>query len=550
MSQNKKYDAIIFTDFTDYTIPIKSAGANVIASHLRRHGYSIKIIDNFVYLLEKNKEELFKYMKDHIGPNTLFVGFSTTFMAIFDLERKYNINTSTYVKNQNYFRARMSLNTKDSCVPNFKEFMELLVEKYSHVKIVLGGQGTGTHIFYNAWKDVIDCWIKGLGEDSILKFIENMKNGIESPSVMEDVFAHNSDFYNQEPSFSSEDNVFPNEILPMIVSKGCRFNCKFCSYPLLGRKPSDEYVRSEESLYKEFKQNYDNFGTTQYNMMCDTFNETTDKLLRVQRAIDRVGIKINFWAYIRMDLVHAHPEQLEILKEMGIRSAFFGIESLYDPSAKAIGKGFGREKTIEMLQKMKDSWGDEVLLHGAFIIGLPHETPETANEWCQMLCDKEIPLDSISMNALRIFPNNPTTLAKTSRMFFSEFDLNAEKYGYVRGASNEKLTKYPNIENRALPWQRSDKMVDRKGGWYNEHWSMASAQLFAIMWKRRIAKNSADKLSQTHRTGNTSMSLLNSDYTWKEIMTPRKDKEKEFLDHIKMKKKEMLIEYAGNVFTQ
>ena len=114
-------------------------------------------------------------------------------------------------------------------------------------------------------------------------------------------------------------------------------------------------------------------------------------------------------------------------------------------------------------------------------------------------------------------------------LFFSEFDLNAEKYGYVRGASNEKLTKYPNIENRALPWQRSDKMVDRKGGWYNEHWSMASAQLFAIMWKRRIAKNSADKLSQTHRTGNTSMSLLNSDYTWKEIMTPRKDKEKEFL---------------------
>ena len=87
-------------------------------------------------------------------------------------------------------------------------------------------------------------------------------------------------------------------------------------------------------------------------IMCDTFNETTEKLLSVKRAIDRIGIDINFWAYLRMDLIHAHPEQLEILRDIGIRGAFLGIESLYDPSAKLVGKGFGRENTIEMVKRI------------------------------------------------------------------------------------------------------------------------------------------------------------------------------------------------------
>ena len=51
MSQNKKYDVILFTDMTDYTIPIKTAGAYKIASHLRNYGHSVKVIDNFVWIL-------------------------------------------------------------------------------------------------------------------------------------------------------------------------------------------------------------------------------------------------------------------------------------------------------------------------------------------------------------------------------------------------------------------------------------------------------------------------------------------------------------------
>ena len=85
MLPNKKYDAILFTGI-DYMIPFKTAGAYHISAQLRKHGYSVKVIDNFTWLLKNRKDELFKYMDDHIGSNTLFVGFSTTFMTLFNVE--------------------------------------------------------------------------------------------------------------------------------------------------------------------------------------------------------------------------------------------------------------------------------------------------------------------------------------------------------------------------------------------------------------------------------------------------------------------------------
>ncbi len=46
------YDVILFTDLSDSFIPYRVGGAYAIASHLRQHGYTVKVIDNFVWILE------------------------------------------------------------------------------------------------------------------------------------------------------------------------------------------------------------------------------------------------------------------------------------------------------------------------------------------------------------------------------------------------------------------------------------------------------------------------------------------------------------------
>ena len=448
------YDAILFTDLSEYYIPIKTSGAYAIASHLRRHGYTVKTIDNFVWILENNVQELFDYLDNHIGDNTRFIGFSTTFCRYFEFEDFEPSLSATFegsfdMKMEKFNRQP----TTEDTIRNLENLIDRIYFVYPHVKMVIGGAGGQTYSLRTVFEDKIDCWIKGLGEDSILQYVQNLDNGIDNPSFMEDRFSANLDFHNIGPLFDVDDLVFQNEVLPFTVSRGCRFKCKFCSHSLLGRKPTDNYVRSEESIYTEFMHNYENFNTTFYSFTDDTFNESIDKLERVKRAIDRTGLDINFWAYIRIELLERFPEQIPLLRKMGIRAAFFGLESLNDASSKAIGKGIGRERVFQMLKTVKESWGEHSKLHGSFIIGLPHETRETASEWTKLLVEREVPLDTISVSDLHM--TSPKTLVKgnTSRFNFSEFELNREKYGYL---------------------DMSDGM------WKNEHWTQSEAREFAM----------------------------------------------------------------------
>jgi len=522
------YDAILLTDI-NYLIPFKTAGAYHISTQLRKHGYSVKVIDNFTWLLKHRKEELFKYMDDHIGSNTLFVGFSTTFMNLFEVQAgmfKKHIKFKTLYNKKNRPGQKTS---KAHSVENLQEFIELIFLKYSHVQIVVGGSGPTTNNFVDIYEQEIDCWIKGLAEDSIIKYLESLKNNEEIPRIIEDPFASNFNFHELEPSFYPEDNVFQHEVLPIEVSRGCRFKCKFCSYPLLGRKPSDEYIRSEESLYKEFLHNYENFGTTHYQITCDTFNETTEKLERVKKAIDRSGININFWAYLRIELLHTYPEQISLLKEMGISSTFFGLETLNDESGKCIGKGLTRDKQIETLQKLKDCWGPDVLLHGSFIIGLPYETKETAKEWTDLLIRKETALDSISINPLYLVPDYIIEGGKTSRVFFSEFDLNYKKYGYIKTGK----------------------------GWKNEHYTTQSAREFAREVMQKFETTSKDPLANNYRAAMHPVALMNSriidpDYSWKDIITPQKNikETNKWVQNQRKIKHDIYKKYAENVFIQ
>ena len=515
MSQSKKYDIIIFTDMRGYIIQQKAAGAYNIASHLRQNNYSVKVIDNFVWLLRNHKEKLFSYMENHIGSNTLFVGFSTTFMPLFNtLGKTHQRIAMKGLSNYNI--------SKENSVPNLKEFMNFLGSKFPHVKTILGGQEKSTHLFFKEYD--IDCWIKGLAEDSIIKFIDNIKQGKEIVPIMDDPFAVNYNFHDRGPIFDASDTIFQNEVLPIEMSRGCRFKCKFCSYPLLGRKPSDEYIRSEESIYKELLHNYEHFGTTQYHITCDTFNETTDKLERVKRAIDRLGVKINFWAYLRLELLHAFPEQLELLKEMGIVQATFGIETLNDKSAKIIGKGFGRENVLKQLRKIKECWGENVRLHSGFIIGLPYDTKETVEEWMSIIINRETALDTINLNPLYIVPDR--LLGKTSRVYFSEFDLNYDKYGYIK----------------------------TKDGWINDDWTYNEASEYASKAWKQFEQN-GDFLDNKYRSAPHAVALMNTrvinpQITWPDIVVPKPNMKESnlWLKEIKTIKDGIYKKYAENVF--
>ena len=392
----------------------------------------------------------------------------------------------------------------------------------------MGGYGGASRPIFNQCP--IDHWIMGYAEEFTVSTINQIIAGDELPKIIHTTSA-NWNFRESSSCFDIEDNIISGETLPIELSRGCMFKCKFCSFPLLGRKPDDKYLKKEDRIFDEMMHNYENFGTTNYLMMCDTFNETTDKLLRVQRAIDRVGIKINFWAYMRIELIHKYPEQIPLLKEMGVASSFFGLETFNNESGKCIGKGLDRDKQLETLQKLKDAWGPDVLLHGGFIMGLPYETKETAKEWTDLLIRRETALDSISVNPLYLVPDRKIKEGKTSRVFFSEFDLNYKKYGYIK----------------------------TKEGGKNDHWEPMEAVTFAreVMQKFEITNPNKDPLANNYRAAMHPVALMNSriidpEISWKDIITPQKSLKETniWVQNQRKIKYDIYEKYAENVFTQ
>jgi hypothetical protein len=56
--------------------------------------------------------------------------------------------------------------------------------------------------------------------------------------------------------------------------------------------------------------------------------------------VKTLSFQINYATYLRIDLLAAHPESVDMLLENGLKGAFLGIESFNTDAAKLIGKSW------------------------------------------------------------------------------------------------------------------------------------------------------------------------------------------------------------------
>jgi hypothetical protein len=162
----------------------------------------------------------------------------------------------------------------------------------------------------------------------------------------------------------------------------------------------------------------------------DTFNDHIEKLESIRRVVDRLNFQPVFWGYHRLDLLCTRPETVKILHDIGVRSMYFGIETLNEKAGKIIGKGYNKSRQIDMIQTIRNQYSD-ISMHGSFILGLPEESIDSVWETHNSLISQQIPLHSWMSNGLHMYNNDKST-------YVSEFEKNFTKYGYVDiGTDNE-----------------------------------------------------------------------------------------------------------------
>jgi len=179
----------------------------------------------------------------------------------------------------------------------------------------------------------------------------------------------------------------------MMTTRGCPFNCKFCTFSLnpLGQKRSYS-ERPVESIIEELK-----MVTANVVLLSDDNFFTNPK--RSEQLCDLIiknKIKKIFIAQTRID-VAKHPRVLDKAEKAGFRIFLIGIESPHDRILKQLQKGITEQEIRDAFAILTQY---DFYLHGYFIYGNIGETEE------EMLYipkfAKEIKLDSISFQKLRV----------------------------------------------------------------------------------------------------------------------------------------------------
>jgi radical SAM superfamily enzyme YgiQ (UPF0313 family) len=387
---------VILTFLTDPARLVRYPGPYQVAWYVRQHGYSSQVLD-FLYFM--TKEQRLSLYKKYITSETKIVGWAPFLMG---------------VTQKLYHGLDLSL-----------EILEEIKENFPWVKIIVGGQVVRWFLTsgYKLISFKIDAVFDGEGEYSFLEYCDyvfkqlphprfQIQNGLKviKPSKTYDISSC-------KMRYEENDFILPGESVGLELSRGCIFKCKFCQYPNIG-KNKDDFNRSMDIIRETLIYHYEKFGITRYHLADDTLNSHRERTNQFFEMTKTLPFKIEYVGYVRIDLLDIWPEQLDTLPESGLASCHFGIESLDPESCKLIGKGWGAKNYKTWLPKVKDHWGDRVIINCSLIAGLGKETVTDWENTYKWFLESDI--DDYFYQPLHLDYN----------LMSSEFERNAEKYGY------------------------------------------------------------------------------------------------------------------------
>lgn len=387
----------------------RTLGAYKVAYHCRLQGFKVQVVEYVDFL---NKEEYLQIIDKFVGPNTLAVGTSTTFLHI-PLSKRKTLN----VMGEFSFTSAKWLPTKTQ--EEEDDITQYIKNINPDCKIIVGGAMVNKKSLQSSNIDIV---ASGYGEVNVPDILMSLKNKVDIKPHFEDIWSMH-EIQTSSMTWTPEDLILSTETLPLEVARGCIFKCNFCNFRMIG-KEKGTYVRASELIRDELIRNYENFGITSYWITDDTFNDDNDRLEAIRDIIQSLPFKVRLVAFIRFDLVML-KKQAELIRDCGLAMIHAGFETINPESAKDLGKGYDPMKQMEYLTELKKDLWKDIYVHSGFMIGLPSDTKKTVKDMLNWLRSSENPLDSYYVAALSIALPDKEASAPPSN-----FAKNPEEFGY------------------------------------------------------------------------------------------------------------------------
>ncbi len=442
------YQVILFSDTPGADWLSRGYGTYRLATELREAGYSVLTVE---YASSLTWDKYCEIIDKTVADETLVVGFSTTWFPYRNLNKinpRYSVGFKSnkehtdfkHDKHPWYYESLSHCFSQED--PD--KWVDYVKARNPRTKCVVGGAKSNEYVF----EPKVDNVFIGFSENMMLDYVNSL-SGLGPKRIFNKIINYDPkasdprfDFKSSFTRYVDTDCIVPGEMLTIEFARGCIFNCNFCSYPHRNQQTAD-YIKYKETIRAELIENWEKWGCTRYMITDDTFNDATEKLVYIKEVIETLPFKPKFWAYCRMDLFHKFPEQIQLMKDIGVTEVYYGLETWHDKTAKVIAKGGKLQNKINAMKKAREIWGNDVYVTVGLVMGLPHDTVQSVQDACEWFkSEGHNYVDWFNVSSLTVYP--PTDNQKYK--FFSDIEKNLDKYGYT----------FPDIENNPINWHRAD----------------------------------------------------------------------------------------------
>lgn len=157
-------------------------------------------------------------------------------------------------------------------------------------------------------------------------------------------------------------------LMHMITSRGCVYNCNFCSTTRYFQKFR---ARSIEKVIDEMKLLIKNYGIREFHFIDDYFMSDKKRVEKFCNMIIDSKMDIRWQISQGINIPHVDEELLELMQKSGMYLVGFPIESGCSETLRYMRKPMNLDKVLRLIKKANELG---LYTFGCFLIGFPEET--------------------------------------------------------------------------------------------------------------------------------------------------------------------------------
>lgn len=290
---------------------------------------------------------------------------------------------------------------------------------------VMGGLMPTYLDMQTAGLEYVDAVVRGEGEYTFLELVRSYAQGtytatqgvtcknhgtvVRNPDrpLIEDLDTLPFPAYDLFPTKELMQQSIPKNAAVMSTSRGCPYNCKFCSMNTFFRRKWRG--RSAVNVFEEMKVLRYEYGVEELQIVDELFTFDMKRAEQISDFLIEDETELRWICESRVDRLSENL--LEKMKKAGCYAVCLGVESGVQSILDRVGKGIDLHQVEHAVQACKRV-GIKAI--GSFIIGLPSETEGTARQTLEFI--KRLDFDRVIIHNLNPYPG-------------SEIYENPEEYG-------------------------------------------------------------------------------------------------------------------------